>query len=407
MAAAITLAPGARARPGHGRVKRALIGAKPSNIHSWTRDIDVAALKQANPIESTIPRYGVQLRRVGRSLSGRCPFHDDQGRPNLYVWPESASWFCFRCAVGGDVIHFVELAENLSFREAIDRLRGSALGQITARPRGLPKATSHSVSSFDHRDPQELIALEAATALYNRRLLTDSDAIAYVRSRGLNETTMTGYRLGYASGSELLAYMKWRALPLAPAMRVGLLNSAGRETLAGRVVVPELRSGRPVWLVGRILPGEDESSLDQDEIPKYLVLPGPKPLLGLDQARGSPAVVVCEGIFDYLTALTWGYPTVGLTGTHVSAEIIDQLRTFPRLYLVLDSDHNGVEATIRLCDLLGSCAIPVALRDGIKDVAELGTRPDGRQLFASALLEAAGAHAPDWETDASTWMPAA
>ena len=103
------------------------------HVRRRIRDIDVAALKQAHPIEAVIRRYAVELRRVGRSLSGRCPFHDDQGRPNLYVWPETGSWFCFRCALGGDVIHFVELAEKLSFREAIDRLDGSA-GPITASP---------------------------------------------------------------------------------------------------------------------------------------------------------------------------------------------------------------------------------------------------------------------------------
>jgi DNA primase len=345
------------------------VTAKNSNrARSRIRDIDVAALKQAHPIEAVIRRYGVDLRRVGRSLSGRCPFHDDQGRPNLYVWPETASWFCFRCALGGDVIHFVELAENLSFREAIDRLDGSA-GPITATPRLPRKRASNPISTFDHRDPQELIALQAATALYNRRLVTDPDALAYVRSRGLDETAIIRCRMGYASGTELLAYMKWRRLPLAPAMRVGLLNSSGRETLARRVVVPEFRSGQPVWLVGRILPQEGGLPEDQEETPKYLVLPGPKPLLGLEQARDSPAVVVCEGIFDYLTAVSWGYPTVGLTGTHVSAEVVDQLRTFPRVYLVLDPDHAGVKATLSLCEALGASAIPVALQDGIRDVA--------------------------------------
>lgn len=383
-----------------------MIAGNSNRARGRIRDIDVAALKQAHPIEAVIRRYGVELRPVGRSLSGRCPFHDDQGRPNLYVWPETASWFCFRCALGGDVIQFVELAENLSFREAIDRLDGSA-GPITATPRVLRKAASHPVTSFDHRDPQELIALQAATALYHRRLMSDPDALAYVRSRGLDETAIISCQIGYASGAELLAYMKWRRLPLAPAMHVGLLNSSGRETLGGRVVVPELRSGQPVWLVGRILPTEGESPEDQEKTPKYLVLPGPKPLLGFEQARGSPAVVVCEGIFDYLTALSWGYPTVGLTGTHVSAEVVDQLGTFPRMYLVLDPDEAGVKATLSLCEALGARAIPVALQDGIRDVAELGTRPKGRELFATALLQAAGVQAPDSQADETTWMPAA
>jgi hypothetical protein len=53
-------------------------------------------------------------------------------------------------------------------------------------------------------------------------------------------------------------------------------------------------------------------------------------------------------------------------------------------------------------DQLGAAAIPVALPDGIKDVAELGPRPDGQALFAAALLEAVGAPAPQLERDVQT-----
>jgi DNA primase len=101
--------------------------------------------------------------------------------------------------------------------------------------------------------PDDLRALEAATSLYHQRLLTDSLALAYLEGRGVSRELIVECRLGYAAGSELLAYLRWRSLPLGPAMRVGLLDAAGREFLAGRIVIPELRSGQPVWLVGRIL----------------------------------------------------------------------------------------------------------------------------------------------------------
>src|SRR5712692_9283356 len=62
----------------------------------------------------------------GRALVGRCPFHADGGRPNLHAFPASQTWWCFRCGIGGDVLKFVMLAEEVSFREAADRL-GAAL----------------------------------------------------------------------------------------------------------------------------------------------------------------------------------------------------------------------------------------------------------------------------------------
>jgi DNA primase len=91
----------------------------------------------------------------------------------------------------------------------------------------------------------------------------------------------------------------------------------------------------------------------------------------------------------------WGYPAVALVGTYTSPDVVDQLRSFKRVYLVLDQDDAGLEATLKLVQSLGSSAVPVALPEGIKDVAELAPRADGKALFAGALLEALGAAPPD------------
>ncbi|MDQ6669565.1 MAG: hypothetical protein M3069_02180 [Chloroflexota bacterium] len=48
--------------------------------------IDTAPLKQANPIQDVVARYGMELRPQGRALVGRCPLHADGGRPNFYVY---------------------------------------------------------------------------------------------------------------------------------------------------------------------------------------------------------------------------------------------------------------------------------------------------------------------------------
>jgi DNA primase len=90
----------------------------------------------------------------------------------------------------------------------------------------------------------------------------------------------------------------------------------------------------------------------------------------------------------------WGYPAIALLGTSVPPDQLDLLRSFERVYLVLDADDAGVAATVQLADAIGSAAVPVSLPEGIKDPAELATRPDGQVLFAQALLEAVGVAAP-------------
>src|SRR5690242_3979008 len=88
--------------------------------------VDTAAIRADYPVATVVERYGIALHPIGRALVGRCPFHRDQGRPNLHVYADTASWYCYRCGAGGDVIDFVKRIENLGFRTAVARLVGDS-----------------------------------------------------------------------------------------------------------------------------------------------------------------------------------------------------------------------------------------------------------------------------------------
>ena len=260
--------------------------------------------------------------------------------------------------------------------------RRPTLGPLRASPKQLSRPAPRASGG---RDPEELAVLQAAVSLYHHTLLAEPRALAYLASRGLDTATIERCRLGYAPGGQLTAYLKWNRLPIGPALHAGLLTRGGAEFLAGRIVVPDLSGGRPQWLIGRRL--DDNLT---DDAPVYLGLPGAKPLLGLDDARNSPTVIVVEGSFDQLTLSMWGYPVVATLGTHIRSDLLEVLRGFQRQYLVLDNDDAGFEATLTLLQELGSTAIPVALPDGIKDPSQLATLANGRELFAAALLQAVG-----------------
>jgi DNA primase len=231
--------------------------------------------------------------------------------------------------------------------------------------------------------------LQAAVTTYHQCLLGDQQALAYVVGRGIDRATLERCRVGYAAGGQLLPLLAWRDLPLWAALRTGLLDHHGQEHLAGRIVVPELRQGRPTWLIGRCL-----DTSPADDRPKYLCLPGRKPLLGWEQARAQPTVCLVEGAFDFLVLRMWGYPVLALLGTELRHELLDDLRAFRRVYLVLDGDDAAIEATCKLMEQIGPTAVGVALPDDVKDVAELAVRPDGQAVFAGALLAAVGVVVP-------------
>ena len=344
---------------------------------------EIDAIKRTRPIADVITGYGIDLRPSGRALVGRCPFHPDGGRPNLHVYPASASFYCFRCAAGGDVFSFIQRIEGVDFLTAVERVDGrgscrAALPNLPARP----PSSSHRGRTAGRMEwgPDERACLAAAVELYQNRLLGDCTALAYVAERGIDQRTIERCRLGYAAGGELPAYLRWRRLPVQAAMRIGLLGHGGRETMAGRVVVPEIRAGQPIWMVGRTA----DPSADG---PRYLGLPGRKPLLGWESARGSRTVFVVEGPFDWLTLRSWDLPALALVGTHVRPAALHALTHFERIYLTLDNDDAGQAAAGAINAALGNRAMSIQL-PGVKDVADLAVLPDGRAVFARAVQEA-------------------
>lgn len=341
------------------------------------RHIDTAALKQSRPIAEVVASYGIELRRVGRTLVGRCPFHADGGRPNLYIYPATDSFYCFRCGVGGDAITFIEQSDGATFLEAVERLRCGAARVAERAP--VPFSRRQPRRRSSSWEPDEWACLAAAVELYHNRLLSDSRALSYVEGRGLERETVERCQVGYAAGDELVAYLRWRRIPTQAALRTGLLRRGGDEAMAGRVVVPEIRGNRPIWLIGR--------SPDDDVMAKYLGLPGSRRLLGWETASHEQTVHVVEGVFDWLTLRQWGVQALALLGTHLRPAMIDALRRFERVFLVLDGDAAGQEATQRLLRDLGPMAVPVAL-SGVKDVAELATRPDGAAYFSRSVAAA-------------------
>ena len=68
-------------------------------------------LKMRCDIEQTISMY-VPLKRRGKNLVGLCPFHNEK-TPSFTVYPDTASYYCFGCGAGGEVINFVRNIENL------------------------------------------------------------------------------------------------------------------------------------------------------------------------------------------------------------------------------------------------------------------------------------------------------
>ncbi len=351
--------------------------------------LDTAAIRRCHPLREVVERYGVALGRGGGRPMGRCPFHRDR-EPSLALYlddPADEHFHCFGCGAHGDVIRFVELIERLPFPAAVAALVGAGVAPPTESALRRP-AIAGGRQPVTPCAPPDRVCLAAAIAHYHRQLLREPAALAYCVERGLDREALVRHRIGFAPvrghGNDLVTVLARAGFLPARTGRAGLADPRGREFLAGRIVIPELRDGGPVWAIGRRLAGTG---------PRYLGLPGAKPLLGLAEVRGASAVYLTEGPFDRLTLGRWGLPAVALAGTRAAPGVLADLAAFPRIYLVLDADEAGREATTRLAKALGSRATPVMLPH-VKDVADLGRRPDGATVFRRAVERAVQENEP-------------
>ena len=344
---------------------------------------DIEAIRAQHPIANAVSGAGVELRRSGRRLVGLCPFHEDR-TPSLVVYEETSSYFCFGCDAGGDVFDFIGRLHGTAFRETAALLAGSAGGGHPP-PAAAPPPLQRPIRAVA---ADEAAVIEAAVSLYAGQCGRSREARSYLRGRGIDDGVAAGLRIGFGGGG-LARHLERSRLGLETARGLGLLTG-DRDTLAGRIVVPDLDAqGMATWLTARSLDGRE---------PRYLNLRLPSPLLGLEQVRraGASAVVVTEGPFDWLTLCAWRLPAVALLGTHVSREALAALRSLGHVYLALDADDPGRLAAERLVSALTARATVVPLPGGAHDISELGRRRDGRAAFLRSLHEARTREKESW-----------
>ena len=342
-----------------------------------TANVDITALKARHPLGDTVEASGVRLRGRGRVRQGVCPFHEE-GEGSFTVYDDSQRFYCFGCGLGGDVLDFIQRSENLSLPEAIRRLEGSpGLASVVA-PR--PVAPGRSKAAvLPLRDPA---LLTAAARFYIGRLRRSPDGLEYLASRGVGPDAAVRLGLGFAPGDGLRNALQSAGFSEGRIRDSGLFTERGSERFAGMVVVPELSGGLVRWLVGR--------AVDPDRTPRFQALPGPKPVLGLGRLGPAPSwAIVAEGVFDWLALAGWGFPTVSALGTQGVERVASALRGRPRVFLAFDNDAPGLEATERLAALLGRRSAAVTLPEGVGDVAELASLPQGRVAFLRLLARAA------------------
>ena len=330
-------------------------------------------IKDRLGIAEVVSSY-IKLEKAGKNLRARCPFHNEK-TPSFFVSPDRGSFYCFGCAAKGDIFSFVEQMEGLDFKGALKLLADRAGVKLEYRHVG-------------ERDSREKLfqILEETTRYFETNLKLNDEAKNYLKKRGLNDKTITAFRLGFAPDEwrALLTHLKSKKFAESDLEKAGLIKKgeAGGnyyDRFRGRIIFPIADSaGRIVGFSGRILKGKSDDAKYLNS-PETELFAKSRILYGLDKAktaiRQRDFAVLVEGQVDLLMSHQTGVAnTVASSGTALTDEHLNLLKRFSnRLLLVFDPDEAGFKAALRGAGLALARGLEVkvaALPEGL-DPADL------------------------------------
>jgi DNA primase catalytic core len=323
-------------------------------------DSEIERLKADVDLVGIVAASGVKLEKRGADHVGCCPFHDDK-TPSLVISPDKNLWRCFgACDVGGDPIAWVMRREAVSFRHAVELLKGDYAPEPSA-----PAKTRSTVAKLAPlATPAEDAALLGEVAgFYHAALKTNPEALAYLERRGLaHPDVIDTFGLGYADRT--LGYRLPQANRKAGAevrgrlQALGVLRDSGHEHLRGSLVVPTYAAdGTVANLYGRKIRGDLRAGTAE-----HLYLPGPhRGVFNRAGIMGADEVILAEALIDALTFwcaghrhVTSAYGAGGFTDETLAALVEAGVK---RVLIAFDRDAAGDKGALAVAERLAAAGI--------------------------------------------------
>ena len=316
----------------------------------------------------------VSLKRRGANYVACCPFHNEK-TPSFSVSPTKGIYHCFGCGKTGSAVRFVMEHESMSYVEALKYLAKKYGIEVREK-----EETPEEIASRQRRESLMLV-LDYTERFFQESLRTHEGrnlGYAYFKSRGLEDSTIEKYGLGWSpmKGTALCEKAIEDGYKPEYLVATGVCIQKDDGTLVDkfreRAMFPiHTVSGRIIGFGGRTL----RSDYKERNIGKYVNSPQTEvydkrtTLYGIYFAKSEIArrdrCILVEGYLDVLSMHQLGITNVvASSGTSLTVEQVNLIRKFTKnVTIMYDGDAAGIHAAERgigLC-LKGGLNVRVVL----------------------------------------------
>lgn len=332
-------------------------------------EAEIERLKNEVAVERLVEASGIELKRAGKDLLGRCPFHEDD-TASLVVTPAKNLWHCFGCGIGGGPIDWVIKKNGVSFRHAVELLRDGVSSLAAESGAGsVKRSTVRALSAPVAFDADDQALLNQVIGYYHETLQQSPEALAYLDARGIagaaRDEAIATFRLGVADrslGLRLPNKQRKAGADIRERLtKIGIYRESGHEHFNGSLIVPILsEAGNVVEVYGRKLRDDLRAGT-----PKHLYLPARegrgRGVFNVQALAVNREIILCEALIDALTFWCAGYRNVtsayGIEG--FTDEILDAFKAHgtERVLIAYDRDEAGERGTAKVAERLMACGI--------------------------------------------------
>jgi DNA primase len=304
---------------------------------------------------SQVVGKSVQLKKRGKEFVGLSPFKNEKS-PSFTVSDEKEFYHCFSTGEHGNIFDFLMKTKSLGFGEAVKELANEA---------GMPQ---YKFSTMDTEKEKRFNTYKKIfkeySDFFHQQLFNseNSQALAYLEKRGLNQSIIKEFNLGYVPWQntfyeKILNKFNETEISLTGLYYKNETTNKFVDRFNSRIIFPiNNLTNETIAFGGRII--------RESKLAKYINSPETefykkgRTVFNLDKAKAlrseTNETIIVEGYMDVVSLYAAGIKnTISNSGTALTDIQIELIwKFFSSPIICLDGDQSGQSAALRIAEKL-------------------------------------------------------